>query len=104
MTDKPLTKSMQAVLDTIEMADAGEISGRSIAAWLNKSRDFDGVRESLKALVRRDLITRKIVDNPKYTDQSIQPDYYGAKYSIKANMTKEDSPHCTQEKKHEDSR
>jgi hypothetical protein len=74
---------MQNVLDTIKMADSGQISGISIATWLLQRHNPSGVRDSLKALVRRELITMKVMDDPDDEFRKRFPDYMKALYSVK---------------------
>jgi hypothetical protein len=74
---------MQDVLATIADAKAGEISGRSVAAWLNQSRSPEGVRESLRALMNRGLITMRPMDDPTDEFRKAFPDRLKAMYSIR---------------------
>lgn len=55
--DRPLTKLMREALAVIADARNGEISGHSIATWmLRRTNGWEGVREALKGLERRNLI------------------------------------------------
>lgn len=80
----PLSENMRSVLNTIKETTNpdGRISGYSIAAWLNKSRHNEGVRESLKALTRRGLIERHSMDDPNDEFRIKYPDWLKSKYSI----------------------
>lgn len=80
---QPITKGMQQVLDTITDAKNGEISGWSVATWLNQSRSPEGVRERLRALTKRGLITMRRVEDKEF------PDRLQAMYSVKANTVDE---------------
>ena len=69
---------MRIVLSTIADAKAGEISGWSIAKWLNCSWHPEGVRESLRGLTNRGLIIMRPMDDPPKDF----PDRLKAMYSI----------------------
>ena len=75
----PMSQQMKDVLATIADARTGEISGWSVAKWLNKSRCPEGVRESLRALTNRGLITMRPMDDPPREF----PSRMKAMYSIK---------------------
>ena len=79
----PMSQRMKDVLATIADAKAGEISGRSVAAWLNQSRSPEGVRESLRALMNRGLITMRPMDDPTDEFRKAFPDRLKAMYSIR---------------------
>ena len=82
MTDRPMSERMQKILATIADAKSGEISGWSIAKWLNQSRCPDGVREGLRGLVNRGLVTMRPVDDPNDGWRRVFPDRMKAMYSI----------------------
>ena len=88
MNEFPMSKNMQDILATIADARNGEISGWSIARWLNKrefpnkSRYPEGVREGLRALVNRGLITMRPMDDPKDDWSKAFPNRLTAMYSI----------------------
>ena len=82
MTDRPMSERMQKILATIADAKSGEISGWSIAKWLNQSRYPDGVREGLRGLVNRGLVTMRPVDDPNDEWRRAFPDRMKAMYSI----------------------
>jgi|SRR6185437_9103551 len=75
---RPVTLKMKRVLDTIADAKTGEISGWSVAKWLNSSRHPEGVREQLRALTNRGLIIMRPMDDPPRQF----PDRLKAMYSI----------------------
>ena len=79
----PMSQRMKDVLATIADAKAGEISGRSISAWLNQSRNPEGVRESLRALTNRGLVTMRPMDDPTDEFRKAFPDRLKAMYSIR---------------------
>ena len=81
--DRPLTKTMAAALATIADAKNGEISGWSVATWLEKRSDPTGVRESLRALVNRGLVTMRPMDDPADEFRRQFPDRLKAMYSIR---------------------
>lgn len=77
-TKAPMSEKMKLALATIADAKSGEISGWSVAKWLNASRYPEGVRESLRALTNRGLIVmRPTDDSPRQF-----PDRLNAMYSI----------------------
>ena len=78
MTQHPMSEKMKAALATIADAKAGEISGWSVAKWLNTSLHPEGVRESLRALTNRGLIVMRPTDDPSRQF----PDRLKAMYSI----------------------
>ena len=80
-----MSQRMKDVLATIADAKAGEISGWSIAAWLNQSRSPEGVRESLRALMNRGLITMRPMDDPTDEFRKAFPDRLKAMYSIRTS-------------------
>ena len=63
-TTLPLTKLQSRVLAVIADAKTGEISGRSIATWLLRRRNPDGIRTVLRSLENRGLITMRPMDGP----------------------------------------
>ena len=75
----PMSEKMKDCLATIADAKSGEISGWSITKWLNTSRHPEGVRESLRALTNRGLVTMRPVDDPPRQF----PDRLKAMYSIR---------------------
>ena len=79
----PMSQRMKDVLATIADAKAGEISGWSISAWLNQSRSPEGVRESLRALTNRGLVTMRPMDDPTDEFRKAFPDRLKAMYSIR---------------------
>ena len=82
MTDRPLSERMQRILATIADAKSGEISGWSVAKWLNQSWHPEGVREGLRALVNRGLIVMRPTDDPNDDFRKAFPDRMKAMYSI----------------------
>jgi hypothetical protein len=83
MTDRPMSERMQKILATIADAKSGEISGWSITKWMNQSRNPDGVREALRGLVNRGLVTMRPVDDPSHEWSRQFPDRMKAMYSLK---------------------
>ena len=83
MTDHPMSKRMQDVLKTIADAKNGDISGWSIATWLLQRQHPEGIKESLRALVNRDLIVMRPMDDPNDDFRKAFPDRMKAMYSIK---------------------
>ena len=80
----PLTKNMQLILDTIKLSHPKEISGMSIATWLLKRRGGkDGIREGLKGLERRGLVSMRPVDDPSDEFRQQFPDRMKAMYSLR---------------------
>ena len=79
----PLTKNMQLILDTIKLAHRKEISGMSIATWLLKRGGKDGIREGLKGLERRGLVSMRPVDDPSDEFRQQFPDRMKAMYSLR---------------------
>lgn len=91
MTDRPMSNNMKNVLATIADAKNGEISGWSVARWLNQSRHPEGVREGLRALVNRGMITMRSMDGPNDGFRKAFPDRLKAMYSIsKQNGSEEE--------------
>ena len=82
MTDRPMSKNMKDILATIADAKNGEISGWSVATWLGKRRYAEGVREGLKALVNRGLITIRPMNDQNDEWRKAFPDRMKAMYSI----------------------
>lgn len=82
MTDRPLSERMQSILTTIADARSGEISGWSVAKWLNQSRNPEGIREGLRALVNRGMIVMRPTDDPNDDFRKAFPDRMRAMYSI----------------------
>lgn len=82
MTERPMSEKMKKVLATVADAKSGEISGWSVAKWLNQSRHPEGVRESLRALVNRGIITMRPMDDPNDEFRQKFPDRLKAMYSI----------------------
>jgi hypothetical protein len=74
-----MSEGMKAVLATIADAKAGEISGWSVATWLGMRFAPEGVRERLRGLVNRGLVTMRPMDDPPRQF----PDRLKAMYSIK---------------------
>ena len=67
---RPLTKLMREALAVISDARNGEISGQSIATWmLRRAWGWDGVREALKGLERRNLVVMHRHDNDDFPDR-----------------------------------
>ena len=82
MTDRPMSKRMQDVLAVIADAKNGEISGWSIATWLLQRQHPECVRESLRGLVNRGLITMRPMDDPNDDFRKAFPDRMKAMYSV----------------------
>lgn len=87
MTEHPMSPKMKLALATIADAKSGEISGWSVAKWLNCSLHPEGVRESLRALTNRGLITMRPMDDPTGDSEKDEfrrqfPDRLKAMYSI----------------------
>ena len=80
MTDRPLSERMQRILATIADARSGEISGWSVAKWLQLDSFF--TREGLRALVNRGLIVMRPTDDPNDDFRKAFPDRMKAMYSI----------------------
>ena len=80
MTDRPLSVRMQRILATIADAKSGEISGWSVAKWLQLDSFF--TREGLRALVNRGLIVMRPTDDPNDDFRKAFPDRMKAMYSI----------------------
>ena len=80
MTDRPLSVRMQRILATIADAKSGEISGWSVAKWLQLDSFF--AREGLRALVNRGLIVMRPTDDPNDDFRKAFPDRMKAMYSI----------------------
>ena len=80
MTDRPLSERMQRILATIADAKSGEISGWSVAKWLQLDSFF--TREGLRALVNRGLIVMRPTDDPNDEFRKAFPDRMKAMYSI----------------------
>lgn len=83
MSNKPMSERMEQVLKTIADAKNGEISGISVATWLNQSRHPEGVRESLRALTNRGLVNMRPMDDPGDEFRKAFPDRLKAMYSIR---------------------
>ncbi len=81
MRKNTMSEKMRLVLATVADAKAGEISGWSVATWLNMRRHPEGVRESLRALTNRGLIIMRPVDDPPRQF----PDRLKAMYSTAPN-------------------
>jgi len=81
MTDHPMSQKMDC-LATIADAKNGEMSGWTVATWLNKRRHPEGVRESLRALTNRGLIVMRPMDDPNDEFRKRFPDRLKAMYSI----------------------
>ena len=82
MKSQEMSQNMQDVFAVIADAKSGEISGWSIATWLCKRRHPEGVREGLRALVNRGLITMRPMDDPEDEWRKQFPDRLKAMYSI----------------------
>ncbi len=92
-TEYPMSQKMTDVLATIADAKKGEISGWSVATWLNRRRHPEGVRESLRALVNRGLIVMRPMDDPSDEFRSQFPDRLKAMYSINKDALHERRNH-----------
>lgn len=64
MSNHPISDKMKSVLAVVADAKSGEISGWSIATWLNQRIYPEGVRKSLRALTNRGLIVMREMDDP----------------------------------------
>jgi hypothetical protein len=73
---------MQKILATIADAKAGEISGWSIAKWLNQSGNSMAIREGLRGLVNRGLIVMHPKDDLNDEWRKQFPDRLKATYSL----------------------
>lgn len=82
-----MSPNMKDILATVADARSGEISGWSVAAWLNKSRHPEGVREGLRALTKRGLIVMRPMDDPNDEWRKQFPDRLKAMYSIAPKET-----------------
>lgn len=84
MKPHPLSQNMKDVLKTVSenTNPDGRISGRSVAAWLNKSKHPEGVREALRALTNRGLIAMTPMDDPADEFRKQFPDRLKAVYSV----------------------
>ena len=78
-----LTKLQRQVLAVISDASMGEISGQSIATWLLRRRNPDGVRTVLRSLENRGLIVMRPMDDPDDEFRKMFPDRMKAMFSIK---------------------
>lgn len=78
----PMSQKMKDTLATIADAKAGEISGWSVATWLGMRKHPEGVRQSLRALTDRGLITMRPMDDPADEFRKQFPDRLKAMYSI----------------------
>lgn len=78
---KPMSDRMEAVLAVVKDAREGQISGWSVAKWLNQGRHPDGVRESLRALTNRGLIVMKPMEVDPDEFRKAFPDRLLALYS-----------------------
>ena len=83
MSKTEMSERMKQMLATIADAKDGEISGWSIAKWLNQSRFPDGIREGLRGLVNRGLIVMRPMDDPADEWRRQFPDRMKATYSLK---------------------
>jgi hypothetical protein len=79
---RPLTKLQSQVLAVIADAKAGEISGLSIATWLLRRHHTDGIRDALRTLENRGLITMRPMDDREF------PCRMKAMFSIKTEQEK----------------
>ena len=84
MTTYPMSQKMKDALATIADAKNGEISGWSVATWLGMRHHPEGVRESLRALTNRGLVTMRPMDDPNDEFRKQFPDRLKAMYSISA--------------------
>lgn len=82
MNSSPMSEKMKNVLATVADAKNGEISGWSVATWLCMRRHPEGVRESLRALTNRGLITMRPMDDPSDEFRKQFPDRLKAMYSV----------------------
>ena len=85
MTDRPMSENMKAILATVADAKGGEISGWKVATWLLRRKHPERIRDGLRALVKRGLITMRPMDDPNDEFRKKFPDYLKAMYSIKSN-------------------
>lgn len=79
---RKMSQNMKDVLATVRDAKTGEISGWSVVHWLCKGRNPEGVRDSLRALVNRGMITMLPMDDPTDEFRKKFPDRLKAMYSI----------------------
>lgn len=79
--DTSMSHNMRQILATVSDAKT-EISGRSVAAWLNKSKHPEGIREGLKALTKRGLIVMRPMDDPNDEFRQRFPDWLKAVYHV----------------------
>lgn len=91
---RPLTKLQTEVLAVIKDARNGEISGLSIATWLLRRNNRDGIRTVLRSLENRGLIAMRPVNVLPCDDINFQwreqfPDRMTAMFSIRKD--KEDA-------------
>jgi hypothetical protein len=77
-----MSENMKSILATIADARNGEISGWSVATWLLKRSHPEGIRDGLRALVNRGLITMRPMDDPADEFRKQFPDRLKAMYSI----------------------
>lgn len=82
VNEYPMSQKMQDALATIADAKNGEMSGWTVATWLGKRRHPEGVRESLRALTNRGLITMRPMDDPSDEFRKAFPDQLKAMYSV----------------------
>jgi hypothetical protein len=83
MSAAPLTKLQTEVLAVIKDARAGEISGLSIATWLLRRKNTEGIKTILRSLENRGLITMRPMDSPTDEFRKQFPDRMKAMYSLR---------------------
>ena len=93
MTTYPMSQKMKDALATIADAKDGEISGWSVATWLGMRHHPEGVRESLRALTNRGLVTMRPMDDPNDDFRKQFPDRLKAMYSISAGNKTDSQKH-----------
>lgn len=85
MSEHPMSANMRTILATVSDAKNGEISGWSVAKWMNKSFNPEGVREGLRGLTNRGLIIMRPTDDPPREF----PDRLNAMYSVRRELNEE---------------
>ena len=83
MDNLPLTELQAKVLAAIKDAKGGYISGQSIATWLLRRKNPDGVRTVLRSLENRGLIVMRPMDDPSDEFRKMFPDRMKAMFSMK---------------------
>jgi len=92
MAEYSMSARMREALAVIADAKSGEISGWSVATWLGMRRHPEGIRESLRALTNRGLVTMRRMEDRQF------PDRLKAIYSIAKFAPPESNPEPTEKR------